>query len=101
MQAIIAANDSTLYTPPFNLIKAWNTQNVALSDAFDEITNGNKDGQGDKATAYTDLKATLKLAMAYINGLALLNQRQAITIIQGCLATVIVQKEGLVSATLR
>ena len=95
MQAIIAANDSGLYSPPFNLLKAWGLQNVALSAAFDEITAGNKDGQGDKATAISDLKVTLKLVIAYINGLALNNQRQAITIIQGCLATVITQKERI------
>ena len=95
MQAILAANDSGLYAPPFNLLKAWALQNTALSTAFDEITAGSIDGQGDKATAYVDLKATLKLALAYINGLALLNQRQAIAIIQGCLMVVITQKDRI------
>ena len=95
MQAIIYTNASTLYTPVFAWLSLWKTQNAAFKAALDEITAGNVDGPGDKVTALSDLKKTLNLALAYINGLASANQRQAVTIIEGCLMVVIVKKERI------
>ncbi len=81
MYSALFDNTSGFFTSPFDLLATWALQNTALSNAFTDIDNHIAGAEGDKITAMNDLKITLILALAYVNKLALLNQRQAVALI--------------------
>jgi len=74
-------DDSGFFTVAFEMLGTLKDNNIALDNAFTDIENGIAGGEGDKITAMNDLRITLILALAYVNKLALLNQRQAVAII--------------------
>ena len=80
MYTALHDNLSGFFTVPFDMLSTWETQNAALDQAFTYISDGIAGGEGDKMTAMNDLKITLILALAYVNRLMLLNQRQAVAI---------------------
>ncbi len=84
MYTSIFENTSGFFSTLFNRLSIWDTQNTALDNALTDIENGVAEAEGDKITAMNDLRVTLLLALAYVNGLVLLNQRQAVAIIRAC-----------------
>jgi hypothetical protein len=81
MRAAINTNTLTFFTPAFASLAAWDTQNNALNSALTAIRNKVSGAAGMKTTAMTNLSATLKKALAYVNGLCLDSQINAEAII--------------------
>ena len=89
MQAAISTNTLGYFSPAFAQISDWESQNGALGKALDAIKNKIVGAAGMKKTALKNLNVTLKLALAYVNGLMLLNQDEAKTIAEAALMTVV------------
>lgn len=93
MAAVQTANVSTYFTPAFTGLALWIARNTALNTAI--FNYGQKNGTGSTAliaAAKVNVKASLNLFMAYINGLAAANQALAVSIIETALCIVITRK---------
>jgi hypothetical protein len=75
-------NVSGFFTTAFDMLATLALNNAALDKALTDISNNVDGAEAAKLTALDDLRITLILALAYVNKLALLNQRQAVEIIE-------------------
>ena len=78
-------NELGYFTPPLDELDQWNKDNGAFSDALTAIKNGTKGAAGLKSKALTNLKATLKMSLDYVNKLCLKRQDIAKSIIGAAL----------------
>ncbi|MEI6487558.1 MAG: hypothetical protein WCP52_01275 [Bacteroidota bacterium] len=86
-----ANNTLGFFSPAFARLVQWKTENEALHNAMTDVTNGVNGAEGIKKDAKKNLQKTLKLALAYVNGLALDNQAKAEAMIEAALMKVIKQ----------
>ncbi|MEI6487502.1 MAG: hypothetical protein WCP52_00995 [Bacteroidota bacterium] len=89
MQEAIKKNTLGYFSPAFARLNQWKTENENLDKAITDVTNRVRGAEGRKKNAKANLRVTLKLALAYINELALLNQAKANSIIEASLMVVI------------
>ena len=89
MQEALKKNTLGYFSPAFARLNQWKTENENLDKAMTDVTNGVRGAEGRKKNAKANLRVTLKLALAYINELALLNQAKANAIIEASLMVVI------------
>ncbi len=89
MYTAIHGNASGFFTTAFDMAATWDTQNGALDAAITDVGNGIPGAEGDWQTAMNDIKITLILALAYVNKLMLLNQRQAVAIATACFMEIV------------
>ncbi len=85
----ITANVGSFYTPAFSMLALLNTQNTDFEKAIGNMSQGVLGAEGAKTEAKLVLWKTLGFALNYINGIALLNQANAIEIITGANMVVI------------
>ena len=82
-------NGSGFFTTAFDMLATLALNNVALDKALKDLSNDIAGAEAAKLTALDDLRITLILALAYVNKLALLNQRQAVEIINAAQMVVV------------
>ncbi len=85
MQDAIFLNTSGYFSPAFNRLATWATENIALDTALDAIENKDANGEALKKAAMKNLKLTLKLALNFVNNLVLVNQPLALLMIEAAL----------------
>jgi hypothetical protein len=88
----LTTNSGGFFTPPFSLLAALGTQATAFETAINNMSTGILGAEGAKQLAKKTLYITLLAALAYVNGIAYLNQPAAVEIITA--ANMLVVKVG-------
>jgi hypothetical protein len=91
--AALAADVGGYFTVPFAQLALLVTQNAALDAAIQDVKLGVMGAEGAKLAAKAAVKITLGLALAYINGIAILDQTNAVEIITSASMMVIGTQE--------
>jgi hypothetical protein len=77
------------FSPVFNRLAQWKTENIEYLDSINDVKNNVIGGKGRKKTAKLALRITLDFVLAYVNGIMLLNQDKAQEIAENALCGIV------------